>query len=222
ILSAEAFGQGPVAMAEMEQSVAGLRDELQGLSEVIPVSFGELSRIAAAGAALDIPAAQLDSFSETVAKFSAVTETSVDEAGMALARITQYASGDEALHGADKYNQLGSAILRLGNISIATEQQVLRYSQSLSPLSATAGVSAAQIVALSAATASFGNINVEGAGSAFTLVFAMIDRAVASGGEALSSFASQAGMSAEQFSAAWAQDSGGTFNEVLKGLNEDL
>lgn len=231
--TAVAFAQQERAFTEVERilgidpnvdvsSIQRLREELRGLTEEVPVAFSELSQIASFGAALDIPAAQLDEFSSTVARFIAITDVSAEEAGKSLARIFQYTSNDDIYRGSEAYEQLGSAILRLGNVSIATEPEVLKYSQAISPLGARAGVSAAQIIAMATATASFASINVEGAGSAFSRVFANIERNVKSGGENLEAFAEIAGVSVGQFQAMWDQDAGGAFNAVIEGLNKDL
>lgn len=231
--TAVAFAQQERAFTEVERilgidpnvdvsSIQRLREELRGLTEEVPVAFSELSQIASFGAALDIPAAQLDEFSSTVARFIAITDVSAEEAGKSLARIFQYTNNDDVYRGSEAYEQLGSAILRLGNVSIATEPEVLKYSQAISPLGARAGVSAAQIIAMATATASFASINVEGAGSAFSRVFANIERNVKSGGENLEAFAQIAGVSSAQFQAMWDQDAGGAFNAVIEGLNKDL
>lgn len=203
--------------------IAELRDELVGLSEDIPVSFQELSEIASFGAALDIAAEDLDEFSSVVSRFTALTGADAEAAGKSLARIFQYT--DEAspdLRRGEEFEQLGSAVVRLGNVSIATENDVLKFAQAISPLGIRAGVSANQILALATNTASFANINVQGAGSAFSRVFANIDRVAAGGGESLQAFADTAGVSAAQFQTMWADDAGGAFNKVIEGLNKDI
>lgn len=231
--TAVAFAEQERAFTEVERilgidpdvdlsSITNLREELRSLTEEVPVAFSELSEIASFGAALDIPAEQLDEFSSTVSRFVAITDVSAEQAGKSLARIYQYTRGDDVYRGAEAYEQIGSAILRLGNVSIATEAEVLSFSQALSPLGAQFGVHADQIIAMATATASFANINVEGAGSAFSRVFAIIERNVKGGSDNLSEFARISGLSAESFTAAWDKDAGGAFNEVIRGLSEDV
>src|SRR5699024_4558562 len=77
-------------------------------------------------------------------------------------------------------------------------------------------------VALGATLASFGNINVEGAGSALNRVTKNIERALAENGEDLQTWAATAGMSAESFKVAWGSDVSGTFNRVIKGLSGNI
>lgn len=233
VASAVAFASQEKAFSSVERILAGdgigtdqvaaLRDELYALSEEVPVAFSELSEIASFGAALDIAAEDLDEFSSVVARFTALTGTDAETAGKSLARIFQYTrEATPSLRKGEEFEQLGSSIVRLGNISIATEADVLQFAQAIAPLGRRSGVSAEQILAMAAATSSFASINVEGAGSAFSRVFAIIERATATGGEQLEAFASRSGMSAAQFQSVWADDAGGAFNQVLKGLNEDI
>lgn len=205
------------------QEIENLRQELYALSETVPVAFSELSEIASFGAALDISANDLDEFSSVVARFTALTGTDAETAGKSLARIFQYTKeSSPSLRQGEEFEQLGSAIVRLGNISISTEADVLQFAQAISPLGRRAGVSAEQVLAMATATSSFASINVEGAGSAFSRVFAIIERSTAMGGEQLEAFAEMSGMSASQFQQAWGEDAGGAFNRVLEGLNKDI
>lgn len=201
-----------IASGSSEQ-ISGLRDELTALSTEIPVSFQELSRIASLGAALDIPAASLASFTETVAMFSATTGVTAEATATAFGKISSYLNLSQ-----DEFDNLGSAILRAGNISVATEEQIVKFSEALALPGAKANLSAEQIVAMAGTLASFGNINVEGAGSAVSRVFEGINMAVAQGGEELQKYASIAGMTAGQFATAWETDAGRAFNSMISGL----
>lgn len=198
-------------------SISQLRDELTALSTELPISFQGLSEIASLGAALDIPAESLAKFTETVAKFSATTGVTTEAAAAGFGRLAAYLEIPQ-----EQFDALGSAILKAGNISVATEEQVLKFAQALALPGARAGISAEQVVGLGATIASFGNINVEGAGSAVTRIFTNIDRAVRDGGDSLNNFAAAAGYSAQQFGIAWEQDAGAVLNRVLGGLNTDV
>lgn len=219
--TATAFASQESAFTTVERIVSGnsdsikaLRGELQALSTQIPVSFQGLSKIASLGAALDIPAESLSKFTEVVAKFSATTGVSADKAAEGFGRLAAYFELDP-----EQFDALGSAILRAGNVSIATEEDVLKFSQALALAGDRAGFTAEQTVALGAGIASFGRINVEGAGSALSRITAQIDMATAQGGRKLENFAKVAGYSAEQFRLAWGSDSFGTFQRILQNLN---
>lgn len=219
--TATAFASQESAFTTVERIVSGnsesikaLRGELQALSTQIPVSFQDLSEIASLGAALDIPAESLAKFTEVVAKFSATTGVSTEQAAAGFGRLAAYFEIDP-----EQFDALGSAILRAGNVSVATEEEVLKFSQALALAGDRAGFTAEQTVALGAGIASFGRINVEGAGSALSRITAQIDMATAQGGQKLENFAKVAGYSAEQFRLAWGSDSFGTFQRILQNLN---
>lgn len=218
--AAVAFASQEAAFTTVERIVGGsasevskLREELQTLSTEIPRSFNDLSSVASLGAALDIPAKSLDEFTRVVATFAATTGVTEEAAATGFGRIAQYLKVP-----AEEFDKLGSAILKAGNISVATEEQVLKFTQTLAPAAARVGFATDETIALGAALASFGNINVEGAGSALSRITNQIERATAVGGEDLDRFAQAAGMSAEQFRIAWESDAGGTFNAILKGI----
>lgn len=224
VAAAAAFGSQERAFTEVEriaegsvQEVQYLRKELMDMSTEIPRSFQELSEIASLGGALGIDSTALDEFTNTVAKFVTLTGVTEEAATTGFGRISQYLGIVE-----EDYDKLGSAILRAGNISVATEEQVLKFSSAIALPAARAGLLADEVVALGAATASFANINVEGAGSAFSRVFANIERSVSEGGEALDMFATAAGYSSEQFKIAWGSDAGGTFNRIIEGLSKNV
>ena len=224
VAAAAAFGSQERAFTEVQRIAEGsvdevqyLREELTRMSTEIPRSFQNLSEIASLGGALGIESDALDEFTETVAKFTTLTNITEEAASTGFGRIAQYLK-----LGADEFDSLGSAILRAGNISVATEEQVLKFSSAIALPAARAGLLTDEVVALGAATASFANINVEGAGSAYSRVFSNIERAVTEGGESLESFASAAGYSADQFRVAWGSDAGGTFNRIIKGLSMDV
>jgi phage tail tape measure protein, TP901 family, core region len=68
-----------------------LRNSLIDLTREIPLSFAEISKIATLGAQMGIGAGSLDEFTKTVASFSAVTGSTVDETAEAFGRISSLA-----------------------------------------------------------------------------------------------------------------------------------
>lgn len=219
--AATAFASQESAFTEVQRIVGGtsaelsdLRGELQALSTEIPRSFQDLSGIAALGAALDIPRESLTEFTETVAKFAAVTGVTEEAAASGFGRIAQFLDVPR-----EKFEALGSAILKAGNISVATEEQVLKFTQALAPAADRIGFTAEQTVALGAAIASVGTINVEGAGSALTRLTNTIERALGEGGESLEKFALISGNTVGEFRTLWETDADVAFNSIVGGLS---
>jgi TP901 family phage tail tape measure protein len=192
-----------------------LKDQFIALSEVIPVAFEELSRIATLGAQMGIGAQGIVKFTETVAQFSAVTGIAADTVAQKFGKIAELTNLPS-----DQFDKLGSAVTFAGVNAVATESEILTLSESIAAVSNQAGMTTPDVVGLGTALSSVG-IPAEQARGVFTRVFADIDRAVATGGKSLEAFASTAGMSGEDFSAAWGQDgkSYDVFRAMLGGIN---
>lgn len=194
-----------------------LRQQFLDMSTEIPVAFEELSKIGTLGAQMGIAGADLASFTDTVAKFSATTNATVDQAAMSFGRLSNMMQLSE-----DDYVHLGSAVSELGTASVATETEILNIAESIATTANMAGFSADQVVGLSTAMASL-RIRPEMARGAMQRIFAKINKAAADGGESLSAFAQQVGMTNDQFVSMWRNDPSALFmrlTESIQGLDK--
>lgn len=192
-------------------SIDSIRRDLYNLSTEIPIAFDELSRIASLGAQLGIADADLAAFTETISKFSAATNISVDEAALAFGRL-----GNLMNIPASQYRNLGSAIALVGVNSAATESQIVAVSQNIAAVGNSAGLTAEEVVALSATFASLGTAP-ELARSTTQQFFGQLNRAVAQGGERLASFALVTGLAQDEI--ANLVNSGRSFEVLNAALN---
>jgi TP901 family phage tail tape measure protein len=210
-----AFTSVERAMQLSQEGAVDLRNQFIKLSETIPVSFEEISRIATLGAQMGIAADGIVGFTDTIAKFASITGISAETVAQQFGRIAELADVDPT-----EFNNLGSAVAFAGVNAVATESEILTLSQSIAAVSNQVGITAPEIVGLGTALASVG-IPAEQARGVFTRVFADIDRAASLGGESLQALSRVTGMSAEKISSSWGQE--GAANEVfvalLKGLN---
>ena len=222
-----AFTSVERAIEPLAATISGTREEAQSLkeafmslSEQIPVSFEDISRIATLGAQMGVTASGIVDFTQVVAEFSAVTGVSADTVAQKFGRIAELANVDYS-----QFANLGSSILYAGINAVATEPEIMTLSESIAAVSAQAGMLPQEIVGMATALASTG-IQAEQARGVFTRVFADIDRAVSRGGSELNAFASVAGMSAEDFAKAWGTEGASydVFRALLGGLGatEDL
>jgi TP901 family phage tail tape measure protein len=216
-----------------------LRDQFIKLSEEIPVTFEDISRIATLGAQMGINADGVIEFTRTVAEFSAITGMSAETVAQQFGRVAELADVDST-----EYRNLGSAVAFAGINAVATEEEILKLAVGISAVSNQAGFSAESIIGMSTALASVA-IPAEQARGVFTRVFAKMDRSASQGISAieklnntvgmskgefnqydksakqLEAFAKMAGLSAEEFSKAWGPDgeSEKVFYQMLQGLN---
>jgi TP901 family phage tail tape measure protein len=216
-----------------------LKDQFIKLSEVIPVAFEELSRVATLGAQMGIGAKGIVKFTETVSQFAAVTGISADTVAQKFGKIAELTNLDTS-----DFDRLGSAVAFAGINAVATESEILTLSEGIAAVSSQVGMTTPDVIGLGTALSSVG-VPAEQARGVFTRVFADIDRAVSSGGEAIKSlgntsnmtkkeinkafkdknaltgFAAAANMSVEEFSNAWGKQgkSYDVFRAILGGIN---
>src|SRR5690625_5886890 len=131
---------------------------------------------------MGIAANDLESFADTVAKFSATAVGSVVQAAMSFGRLSNMLHLTEA-----DYHRLGSSISELGTASVSAESEILAIAEAIATSANMAGFSADQVVGLSTAMASL-RIRPEMARGAMQRVFAQINAAVADGTDALTNY----------------------------------
>jgi len=187
-----------------------MRFELMQLANEIPVTFGQITEIATIGNQLGIAQADLVNFTDTVAKFAATTDVTIQNAAMSFGRI------GELLDEGD-FNKLGSAIAFAGVNAVATETQILSVTREIATTAKQAKFTTPEVIGLATALSSLG-IAPEAARGSIIRSFAAINAAITKGGSDLEAYASIAGMTADQFASTWQEKGSTAFDALLKGL----
>lgn len=210
----------------LDDGFGGLTDEgekmaraFRDLSLVVPISVNELNKIGELGGQLGIAKTDLLSFTDTIARLGVATDMTVEAAATEMARfvnITQQVA-PAGMGAADQIERIGSTIVALGNSSATTESEISAMAQRLAGAGAQIGLTQADILGMSAALTSVG-INAEAGGTAFSKMFSMIAGEVETNGSKLEQFAAVAGMTAEQFSAAFKNDAADAISSFVIGL----
>lgn len=203
------------ASDDLDRLAASYRD----LSTKTTLDFGELSEIGTLGAQMNIATSELEDFTRATGEFSTVTGASVDASATAFGRIRQMMGGlQESQEGAgDGFAVLANQIAFLGARSVATEPEVMNMATSLAAQAKSAGLSQNELLALSTTLASLA-IPKEWARGSIQRIFGKINAAVANGGDALTNFASQLGVTEGQFKQMWANDP----NDLFMRLNASI
>lgn len=190
-----------------------LSDAIKQMATETASSKEVIAGVMEAAGQLGVSADDIVGFTKTMIELGDTTNLSADEAAIALAHftnITRTSNGD--------VDKLGAAIVDLGNNFATDEASIVSMSTRLAAAGTIAGLSAPDILALSTAMSSVG-INAEAGGTAMSTVLTKISNAVDSGGEKLTAFAEVAGMTAEEFTAAWKSDPVQALSSFIVGLN---
>ena len=193
--------------------VANLRQELVQLSTEIPLAFGQLTEIASLGAQLGVAESDLTSFTDTVAKFAAVTNVSAPAAAQSFGAIKELLNVS-----AQDFDKLGSSIAYAGVNAVATESEILSVTTAIAGVSANAGLSTQYVLGLATSLASL-RVPAEQSRGAMTRVFQEISRSAQQGGPALDEFARVIGTTRDEAQKLANSDMETFFNKFLNGLS---
>jgi TP901 family phage tail tape measure protein len=194
------------------EQLAALESELRGLATTLPQTHAEIAGVAEAAGQLGIARKDIAAFTSTMVAMGVSTDLSSQDAATSMARLMNIMQTAP-----DDVNRLGSAIVGLGNAGASTESEIVEMALRLAGAGHTVGMTEADVLGLSSALASVG-IEAEAGGSAFSTAMIKIEEAVNEGGESLDTFASVAGMSAQEFATKWGQDPAGAIDAFVQGL----
>lgn len=205
-----------------EDAAQVLKKTLIEMSTVIPVSFEEITKIATLGAQLGIAAEAVDDFTETVAKFSAITGISVEQVGLSFGRLAQLIKVPVS-----EFENLSSAIAYTGVNAVATDAEILKMSESIGASSSMAGLSADEIVGLGSALASL-KVRPEQARGVFIRLFRIFDTNAAGATAKMDDLAKVVGLTTDEAIRLYQTDPSKFFTSFLAGseaagtLNETM
>lgn len=203
---------------QMQGGAEGLKDSLKDLSVAMPIGFDELSRITQLGAQMGVANEKLAAFTETTAKFVAVTGISADAGATLFGRLETSFTND-VQEFPDFFDRVGSSIAKVGAATVATDPEIAAMMNQIGSLGASAGMNAREVVGLAAALSSV-RVQPELARGTLTRIFGQLNRDVAEGSPRLASFGKLMGATAEEAGALWESDPSKFFTALIKGLNE--
>lgn len=194
--------------------LAKIKQGILDLSQKTASSAVDIAAVAENAGQLGIKTKDILSFTKTMVMLGDTTNLSADEASSALAKFANVTGMS-----ANKYKNLGSAIVDLGNNFATTEADIVAMSTRLASTGSLAGLSQPQILALAAAMSSVG-VEAEAGGSAMSKLLKQIQLSTELGGKKLSQFASVAGVSGNQFKKIFEKDAVRALGLFIDGLND--
>lgn len=197
-----------------EEQLAEISSDIKEMSLVIPSSTTEIAGVAESAGQLGIATENITDFTEVMINLGESTNLSSEQAASSLAKFSNITNMS-----ADNYENLGSAIVALGNDFATTEADIVEMSTRMASAGTLAGMSESDILGLSAAMSSVG-IETEAGGSAMSKLMTDIQVAVETGNSSLEDFASVAGVSCEQFVDMFEHRAVDALYSFIDGLND--
>lgn len=196
------------------EQIARLEGDLRGLAKTLPATHSEIAAVAEAAGQLGVGIDDVSSFTKVMIDLGESTNLSAEEAATSIARfanITGLALSD--------VDQLGSALVGLGNNFATTEAEIMHMSMRVAAVGTQVGMTEGDILGLATAMSSVG-IEAEAGGTAISMVMKKIDASVREGGDSLTGWAEAAGVSAQEFAAAWQNEPSVAMEMLVTGLGE--
>lgn len=193
-------------------SYEDLEKSIRDMSKTLPSTAAEIAGVAEIAGQLGIETENVMAFTKAMLDLGNTTNLTAEDGASMLAQFANITGMDQT-----EFDRLGSTIVALGNNMATTEADIVSMSLRLAGAGVQVGMTEAEIASFAAALSSVG-IESEAGGSAFSKVMVNMQLATKLGGEELENFAMVAGMSAEEFAAAYEEDAAGALITFVEGL----
>lgn len=197
-----------------DTALQNMGERIMELSERVPMSSSEIAELADTVAHLGLQKDQLLPFTEVMIALGEATDMSAEQAATALAQLSNVMGTS-----ASDYERLGSTIFELGRNSATTESAITEMAATMAGSASLVGMSESDVLAFAAALSSIGVEAASGATSVQKLA-TRFELMTSSGSADLTKFAEVAGMTAEQFTAAWSADPAAVITSFITGLGQ--
>lgn len=196
-----------------EKQFAALKTGIVSMSKQLPASTTEIAGVAEAAGQLGIQTDNILDFTKVMIDLGETTNLSAEQAATSLARLANITGLSQ-----DKFSNLGSTIVALGNNLATTEAEITEMGLRLAGAGAQIGLSESEILSFGAALSSVG-VAAEAGGTAFSRVFKELQLAVEDGGKSLDNFAKVAGVTTAQFKTNFQDNAATAVVSFIEGLN---
>lgn len=196
-----------------EAEMAALARQIKEMSTELPISADGLAQIAAAGGQLGVPIEKLGEFIDLSAKMSVAFDLSVDQAGQAVAKLSNIFNIP-----IDDIESLGDAINVLGNTTAAKEADIVNVLTRIGGSASQFKLTAEQSAALAATFISMG-ATAEVAGTGINALLSKLQTANVQGPQFQQALA-EMGLSANQLGEDIRANPQEALNSFLRTLSE--
>lgn len=192
-----------------------LGERIQMIARTVPISTSRLQGLAVAAGQLGVTGVEnVAAFTETLGKLETATDLAGEEGARSLARLLNITGRSQS-----EISNLGSAITALGNNFATTEQEITRTTTFLASATTSYGVTAEQVLGLSAALRDLGQ-RAETSGSAVGAALQAINTSIAEGGSELRTLTQLLGQSQQQIREAFGENSTAVLLDFAEALDQ--
>lgn len=195
-----------------DEQLDKVRQGILDLSESTASSSEDIAAIAESAGQLGIETDNVIGFTEAVVRLGDSTNLAGDEGASQLAKFANIVGMSQ-----DKFENLGSAIVDLGNHYATTEQDIVNMAMRLAGAGKQVGLSEGEILGLSTALSSVG-IEAEMGGSAISKAMVRMQNAVEMSTSKLPGILQKTGMSLHELQLMASNNSKG-FKELAQGVD---
>lgn len=169
-----------------------MQEDIKNLSKTIPLSLEGLAQIVAAGGQLGVPKDQLAGFAETAAQMSVAFDISADEAGQAMAKLSNVLQMPIS-----SMSEVGDVINHLSNNIAATAPEIVEVNLRAGAMGKSFGLAYNEVSALAGTFVAMGKTP-EIAGTAINMMTSRLKLIPVSSGAARDAF-NQLGLSMKDY-----------------------
>jgi TP901 family phage tail tape measure protein len=195
------------------EQMAALEEELRNLATTLPAAHAEIAGVAEAAGQLGVQRDAVAAFTKTMIDLGETTNLTADAAATAIAQLGNVLGFDLK----NDVDNFGAALVALGNDGASTEADILSMAQRIGGAGAAIGLSTQDVLGFAAALSNVG-IEAEAGGSSISRVLVDIAESVDTGNDKLAIFAQTAGMSVDEFVAAFEDDPARAIAAFIEGL----
>ena len=196
-----------------EEEFAQLAAASKQMSTEIAASTSAINEVMAAGGQLGIQNEHLVDFTRTMIDLGNSCEDL--DASAAAEQLAKFANVMDTNQ--DKFQNIGSVVVDLGNNFATTEAPIVEMAQRLAGAGKQVGLTEAQVLGLSAALSSVG-IKAQMGGSSMSKALIKMEVAARTGNDELEDFAKVSGMTAAEFVKTWDKDPVEAFQRFINGV----
>lgn len=202
-----------VAAEKPVEEMGALDEQIKSLTERIPLGYIEITNLMATLARAGVAEKDLVDVVEVMAMLGATTDVSAEQSAAALIKFMNNTNLS-----ADKMDELASVLFELGRASVATGAEIFDMAEKMAATGGLAGFTAQDILALATAFSSMG-IDAEAGGTSASKLMKRMQLAAETGKD-IEDYTKVMGISAKQFTEAWASDPAKTMISFFDSLSK--